>query len=209
MNYLAMFDSDWLRHCDLDGQPRTVTITKVEAGEVRNVSKKSRKPVVYFREFPKPLALNKTNGKAIATLYTGEVERWIGQKVELYPARTQFGGEEVDCVRVRAARNGKVATPLPFDTEASGIDRGAPSEDAEPSGEAPSPNALTELRGVFKQLTWKRAQQDTWCKERFGRIQEGLTPEQLRTAFKLLYAWGTEEKYQAVLAEEQEGGRCK
>jgi hypothetical protein len=202
VNYLAMFDSDWLRHCDLDGRARVVTIAKVEAGEVRNVKKKDRRPIVYFKEFPKPLALNKTNGKAIATLFTNETDRWVGQKVELYPARTTFGSDEVDCVRVRAAgRSGRAAPAAEEDAP--------PPAEAEDTGEAPTGGALVELRETFKQLTWKRQQQDMWCKERFGRIQEGLTSEQLRTAFKLLYVWGTPEKYQATLAEEQAAGRCK
>lgn len=114
MNYLTLFDSDWLRHCDLADRPHTVTITKVVQGELRNGKTKTRKPVVHFREFEKPFGLNKTNGKAIATLYTVETERWVGKQVELYPARTTFGSEEVDCIRVRPARvvaNGKAPAP--------------------------------------------------------------------------------------------------
>lgn len=111
-NYLMYFDSDWLRHCDLEDRPHVVTIAKVEQGELRNGKTKTRKPVVHFREFQKPLGLNKCNGKAIATLYTVETERWVGKQVELYPARTTFGSEEVDCIRVRPARsNGKAPAP--------------------------------------------------------------------------------------------------
>lgn len=111
MNYLTLFDSDWLRHCDLADRPHTVTITKVVQGELRNGKTKTRKPVVHFREFEKPFGLNKTNGKAIATLYTVETERWVGKQVELYPARTTFGSEEVDCIRVRPPRAGKAPAP--------------------------------------------------------------------------------------------------
>jgi len=113
VNYLTLFDSEWLRHCDLGDRPRVVTITKVVQGELRNGKTKSRKPVVHFKEFDKPFGLNKTNGKAIATLYTNETERWIGKQVELYPARTTFGSEEVDCVRVRAVKAGNGKPPAP------------------------------------------------------------------------------------------------
>lgn len=113
-NYLAMFDSDWLRHCDLEGGPKTVTIVKVEQGELRNGKSKSRKPAVYFKEFQKPLGLNKTNGKAIAALYTNQTEQWVGRQVELYQARTTFGSDEVDCIRVRPAPTNGKATPPPW-----------------------------------------------------------------------------------------------
>lgn len=113
MNYLTLFDSDWLRHCDLGDRPRIVTITKVEQGELRNGKTKTRKPVVHFKEFPKPFGLNKTNGKAIATLFTVETERWVGKQVELYPSRTTFGSEEVDCVRVRPVKAGNGKPPQP------------------------------------------------------------------------------------------------
>jgi hypothetical protein len=112
VNYLALYDSDWLRHCDLGDKPRTVTITKVEQGELRNGKTKSRKPVIHLKEFAKPLALNKTTGKAIATLYGANIEGWSNKQVELYPARTTFGSEEVDCIRIRAPRtNGKAPAP--------------------------------------------------------------------------------------------------
>lgn len=119
MNYLAMFDSDWVRCCDLDGKPRLVTITKCEAGEIRNVSKKSRKPILHFKEFPKPLALNKTNGKAIAALFSPETEQWKGKQIVLYPARTTFGSEEVDCIRVRGpkVKGQEAATASPAERE--------------------------------------------------------------------------------------------
>lgn len=92
-----------------------------------------------------------------------------------------------------------------------GDDRAEASGTIEPDEgeEVPAKAALADLRDLFKSLGWKRSQQDMWCKERFTRIQEGLTGEQLRTAMKLLLVMGTPDAYAVALAEEREGGRCK
>jgi len=98
-----MFDCDWVRAWDLGGKPITVTITKVEAGVLEDPrrKKKDKKPIVWFQGAKKPLALNRTNSKTIATLYGNNTEAWIGKAITIYPTRTQFGSEEVDCVRIK------------------------------------------------------------------------------------------------------------
>ncbi len=62
------------------------------------------KPVVKFKGAEKKLALNKTNAKAIIALYGPNTEDWPGKKVVLFKSRTQMGGEEVDCIRIKAAK---------------------------------------------------------------------------------------------------------
>lgn len=102
-DYRKFFDDKWVKAYDLDGKELTVVIQKVEAGTLDNHRTKTqeRKPIVWFRGAKKPLALNKTNAKTIAGLYTNETERWVGQAITIYPTRTMMGGEEVDCIRVR------------------------------------------------------------------------------------------------------------
>lgn len=102
-DYRTMFDSDFIRAWDLGGRSRVLTIEKVERGTLKNPrgKKEEHKPVIWFKGAKRAFAANKTNAKTIATLYGNDTTQWIGKSVELYPTRTQFGSEEVDCIRIR------------------------------------------------------------------------------------------------------------
>lgn len=101
-DYRSMFEKDYLGAWDFTDGDKTFTIKKCQRGELTGSGgRKSKKPVVYFKETDKGLALNATNGKTIAALYGVMVEDWAGKKVTLYKSRTTMGSEEVDCVRVR------------------------------------------------------------------------------------------------------------
>ncbi len=120
-DYRLLYDSEYLYAFHLQGKETTVKIAKVTGGElVGEGGRKAKKPIVWFEGKEKPLALNKTNGRAIATLYGPDTAKWIGQLITIYPTTTQFGGEQKDCVRVRPVKpNGK----------------GAPAESPEPGSE--------------------------------------------------------------------------
>jgi hypothetical protein len=100
-----LYDSDYLYAFHLQGKDATVTIAKVAAGELTGEGgRKAKKPIVWFEGKEKPLALNKTNGKIVATMYGTDTTKWIGQAITLYPTTTNFGGETKDCIRVRPKR---------------------------------------------------------------------------------------------------------
>ena len=106
-HWKSMVDREWLFAFDLQGKDVTLTIDRVEAGNVTGTGgKKTRKPVVHFREGKekKPLALAVTNCKAIAGLYGNDVEQWVGKRITLYPTTTTFAGEVVECIRVRPVK---------------------------------------------------------------------------------------------------------
>lgn len=90
-----------LKAAALAGQERTVTIT---GGEVRKVEDGKRKIVLTFAEFPQPLFLNVTNARKIASIHGDEATLWKGKQIVLVPSQTDFGGREVDCIRVKAAQ---------------------------------------------------------------------------------------------------------
>lgn len=98
---MQFFDRDYLGVWDLGGADRLVTIERVEAGTVRNATKKNRKPLLFVRGKKLPLALNKTNAKTIASLYGTDTRAWAGKQIVLYPTTTEFAGETVECIRVR------------------------------------------------------------------------------------------------------------
>lgn len=101
-HWKSMMDRDFIFAFDLDGKERTVTIAKVEAGQLTGANgRKAKKPVLYFEGKEKGMALNATNSKTIAAMYGNYTERWIGKRITIYPTTTQMGGETVECIRVK------------------------------------------------------------------------------------------------------------
>lgn len=122
-HWKSMMDRDFIFAFDLNGKDVTVTIAKVEAGNlVGEGGRKSKKPVVYFEGKEKGLALNVTNSKTIAALYTDYTEKWVGKQITLFPTTTTWGGKTVECIRVRpnAPRNGRSAPTAPEKRDADG-----------------------------------------------------------------------------------------
>jgi hypothetical protein len=104
MHWKAMMERDYLYAFDLQGKDVTLTIDKVTGGTlVGTGGKKTKKPLCFFREGQsgKPLALNSTNCKTIAALYGNDTDQWVGKRITIFPTTTQFGGDEVECIRVR------------------------------------------------------------------------------------------------------------
>jgi len=102
-HWKSLFDaSEFLFAHDLNGKDVTVQIEKVTAGQIQGEKgRKNKRPIVAFRGKSKRLALNKTNSKIIAKLYGNDVEQWAGKWITIYPTTTDFGGETVECIRVR------------------------------------------------------------------------------------------------------------
>lgn len=103
-HWKSMMERDYLYAFDLQGKDVTLTIEKVTGGQLTGTGgKKTKKPLCFFRESQsgKPLALNSTNCKTIAALYGNDTEGWIGKRITIFPTTTQFGGDEVECIRVR------------------------------------------------------------------------------------------------------------
>lgn len=94
------YPSKYLSAADLKGREFHLTITEVIEEEIGR--SKEPKPVVYFKEAKKGLALNKTNWSAIEkALGSDETDDWTGGRITLYPSETSYEGETVDCIRVR------------------------------------------------------------------------------------------------------------
>ena len=109
-HWRSFTDRDYIYSYDLQGKDVTLTIERVIGATLTgDKGKKSKKPVVFFKETKtdpetgkkKGLALNATNGKSIAGLYGNDTDAWIGKRITLYPTTTEMGGETVECIRVR------------------------------------------------------------------------------------------------------------
>ena len=105
-DYRSFFDRELIGAWDIqdeNGKSRdaVVTIARVEAGVLTNGNKKSRKPILFFEGKERGMAINKTNGKVLASLFGPRTEKWIGRKIILFATTTQFGSETMECIRIR------------------------------------------------------------------------------------------------------------
>ena len=90
-----------LTHVDLPQPVQQWTIGKVDQQMVGQGQQAEQKICITFNEFPsKPLALNKTNLKRVAGLYTVQATHWGGKQMQVYRSATTFQGASKLCVRV-------------------------------------------------------------------------------------------------------------
>ena len=96
------FPSKYFRADDLKGRRRTLTIDHVQDEELGRGHDATEKPVVYFREDPRGLALNKTNAVSIqVNLGSEDYDDWTGKTITLYPTTTRDpNGKKVPCIRI-------------------------------------------------------------------------------------------------------------
>lgn len=96
------FPSNYLKASDLQGQQPVVTIDRVEVEPVGR--ERQMKPVLYFINKEKGVVLNKTNANKIASLCgSPNTEDWHGFRVRLFSTMVEFGGDQVEAIRVKAA----------------------------------------------------------------------------------------------------------
>jgi hypothetical protein len=94
--------SQYIQNFELKGEEHTLTIRNVVGGEVEGEDgKKAKKPIVYFRDWPKPLVIGKRVAKVIVDMYGTDPEGWVGKRITIYPTREKGFGEMQDVVRVR------------------------------------------------------------------------------------------------------------
>lgn len=132
------FPSKFLKASDLSGAEPVVTMDRVDFEPVGR--DREMKAVLYFVGKQKGLVLNKTNANKITDITgTAITEEWHGQRIRLYATETTFGGDTVDCVRVKPAavakpgmRMTKAAPPPPPPVEHDDDHTGPVSDDEIP-----------------------------------------------------------------------------
>ena len=114
-HWKQLVNTDYIGAYALDGQDLTVTIRDVRYETITGTNgKKESCPVAYFVEDKKPMIMNRTNMKQITKLYGSPyVEDWKGKKITLYPTTTKFGGEVVECLRIRPTIPQTAAPTIP------------------------------------------------------------------------------------------------
>jgi hypothetical protein len=106
------FPSNYLKASDLQGREIIVTIDRVAFEPVGR--EKEMKAVCYFAGKQKGIVLNKTNAKKIIEISGSAItEEWAGTQIKIYPTETEFGGETVDCIRVKPVGKAAMARMTP------------------------------------------------------------------------------------------------
>lgn len=115
MHYKSMFESKFLASWDLpEGRDAIATIDRCVAGEITGQNGRSeKKPLLYLSGKDKPVVLNKTNGKTIASLYGTDTRNWKGKKIALYVGETSSPDGVVPCIRIRPTIPSAPARALP------------------------------------------------------------------------------------------------
>lgn len=109
MHYKLMYPSDYMGAHDLDGKEHDVVITKIVQEPLTFTGGvQEDKWIAYFKGAKKKLVLNKTNLKATSTHHGVDHDNWIGKTVTLIPSTTRFGGETVECVRVKPSAKSRI-----------------------------------------------------------------------------------------------------
>jgi hypothetical protein len=95
------FPKKYIKVDDLGGRNIAAVIDRVEMEKVGDKDK----PVLYFEnDSVKPLVLNNTNWSLIEEIADDkDTDNWSGVKILLVPAKTNYQGNRVPCIRVEAA----------------------------------------------------------------------------------------------------------
>ena len=103
-HWKKLINPDYLGAYSLEpGQDIVLTIGRVKKEEITGTGGKKEECIVcHWEENQKPMILNVTNCKTIAKLLkTNYVEQWKGHRIQIGADVTKFGGEMVECLRVR------------------------------------------------------------------------------------------------------------
>ena len=104
---------EYLGAYSLGGNDMVVTIKSAGAEVITGANgKKEQCLVLHFHENILNMVCNRTNAKTITkVLGTPYPEQWKGKKITLFPTTTKFGGEMMECIRVRPTAP-KQAAPI-------------------------------------------------------------------------------------------------
>ncbi len=97
MDLNDIFHGESLKASDLKGQERTVRIAGYDVKDFDD----GKKLELRFEGTDRTLICNKTNANTIGDFLGPKIDRWIGSEIVLYPAKTDFQGRQVDCIRVK------------------------------------------------------------------------------------------------------------
>lgn len=100
-SYSEMYPGRFLKADMFKGKKITLTIKAIEGDELVGENNKSKQEwLVKFVERPLEFVLNKTNAFCLYRMFGGDPHSWIGHKITMFPTKTKFGRDDVDCIRI-------------------------------------------------------------------------------------------------------------
>lgn len=94
----SAFPSRFFRANDLNNKRLRLKISGVTLESLDDSGRE--KPVLYFENEIKGLALNRTNADVLEQRYGDQMEDAIGKVIELFPSTVRFKGQLTPCIRI-------------------------------------------------------------------------------------------------------------
>jgi hypothetical protein len=142
-HWRSLVESKYLSHFELQGRDVTVTIKTIRMSEViGSGGKKSKKALLTFEGKEKGMVAGVTVLSAIAGIYGDDYDRWVGQRITLYPTTTEASGKVVGTIRVRPTAPAALRSSGSGQKPPPAAAPPPPSDDNEDPGDAPSPEEM-------------------------------------------------------------------
>jgi hypothetical protein len=114
----TVFQSKYLSANDIGDEPMLATVTGWDYATMQDGA---HKIALSFKEFDRPLVLNKTNARNIAQFCGNDTDDWVGKQIVMVTTLVDYQGQSVDAIRVRAPKS-KPPTARPAAVAATTID---------------------------------------------------------------------------------------
>jgi len=101
-HWKKLHNPDYLGAYSLDTPTMVVEIKRVEKKEIIGSEGKKDEAIVAQLIGQKPMILNATNCKTIASLYGNYIEDWAGKQITLFIANVKAYGTTVEALRVES-----------------------------------------------------------------------------------------------------------
>lgn len=102
VDFDELYPGRFLKAGEFGGRDVNLTITRVQLDELEGNKGKQVKGVLTFRETPKELVLNRTNGECIKAMFGRRLADWVGKRVTLYPQKIESDLADI-AIRVRGS----------------------------------------------------------------------------------------------------------
>lgn len=113
-----LYPGRFLKSGEMGGKPITLTIEKVFREDVETeTGAKEGWSILRFRETPKELKLNRTNGECIKAMFGRSIKQWKGKRVTLYPAPFKDYRDPTRTTAVRVLGSPDISQPVTFDLQ--------------------------------------------------------------------------------------------
>lgn len=104
VSYEDLYPGRFLHAADLKGKIVTVEIAAVDREKLVGDKGEQIRGILSFVGKDKQLALNRTNGECIRGMFGTDVQRWVGKRISIFPAKFTGNLPDVDeCIRVHGS----------------------------------------------------------------------------------------------------------